>query len=430
MPSILFEYDLSPGTWAWLSALLTLGTFFKFRRFWSVRNLDLVGLIAFSPAILLIFRGDLVRGFGWLFAVGALFLIRLILDPIMVRRPLLEPNLNASGLTFTGAALMVFLVGSLLTNLPPERLEHVLARRHTSSLASPGCVCFYYVASFANAPKAQVTQAPAPWQYPTGAVQIALARSILILTHLFLVLGIVLVGYRHFDNIHTGVAAASLYLLLPYTSQLAGRIDHVVPAALLVWALVVYRRPVFSGLLAGLVAAIIFYPLFLLPLWCSFYWRRGLLRFLGGAAFALVGVVLLVVVLSGGVWRAWGQIGQMFGSTVLDRAGSDGFWEFHELPYRIPLLAAFAVLSASLGLWPAQKNFGTLLSCSAAVMLGCQFWHVHQGGLYMAWYMPVLVLTIFRPNLEDRVAVSAVIEVRTTWVGRLLAHVSRRRSTD
>lgn len=45
-------------------------------------------------------------------------------------------------------------------------------------------------------------------------------------------------------------------------------------------------------------------------------------------------------------------------------------------------------------------------------MLATQFWHAHYGSLYMAWYLPLLILTIFRPNLEDRVALSAV---RPVW---------------
>jgi hypothetical protein len=43
-------------------------------------------------------------------------------------------------------------------------------------------------------------------------------------------------------------------------------------------------------------------------------------------------------------------------------------------------------------------------------MLGTQFWDAQQGGIYMAWYLPLLLLTIFRPNLEDRVAVTAISE--------------------
>lgn len=53
-------------------------------------------------------------------------------------------------------------------------------------------------------------------------------------------------------------------------------------------------------------------------------------------------------------------------------------------------------------------------------MLGTQFWHPYEGGLYMGWYLPLLVLTVFRPNLEDRVALTAVDDLFGT----------RRRSED
>ena len=56
----------------------------------------------------------------------------------------------------------------------------------------------------------------------------------------------------------------------------------------------------------------------------------------------------------------------------------------------------------------SQKNLGTLMSCSAAVMLGTQFWYPEGGLLFMNWYLPMLLLTIFRPNLEHRVATTSV----------------------
>jgi hypothetical protein len=42
------------------------------------------------------------------------------------------------------------------------------------------------------------------------------------------------------------------------------------------------------------------------------------------------------------------------------------------------------------------------------VLLGCQFWKAHNGGLFMAWYLPVLLLVVFRPNLENRLAMLVV----------------------
>jgi hypothetical protein len=87
-----------------------------------------------------------------------------------------------------------------------------------------------------------------------------------------------------------------------------------------------------------------------------------------------------------------------------------GFWglPLNDPVYRLPVLVAFVAMCITLAVWPAQKNLGTLMSCSAAVMIGTQFWHAWGGGQLMAWYVPLALLTIFRPNLEDRVALSAL----------------------
>ena len=150
MRDILFECRMNPTTWVYLSSLMIIGIYFKFRRFWSVRNLDLLGLIAFAPGLLLRSHGlDLIVegknaadgaaliqsgtslaqiGYIWLFCVGGFFMLRLLLDPLMVRRPLLEPNLSAGGLTFTGIALLMFLIPNVLTG-PPTVSDVEGARR-------------------------------------------------------------------------------------------------------------------------------------------------------------------------------------------------------------------------------------------------------------------------------------------------------------
>ena len=77
--------------------------------------------------------------------------------------------------------------------------------------------------------------------------------------------------------------------------------------------------------------------------------------------------------------------------------------------------------------WPAQKNLGTLLSCTAAVMIAVQFWHAHGdgGGMYVAWYLPLTLLTFFRPNLEDRVALAVLGEDWFTRRKARQAHLQR-----
>src|SRR5262245_57893565 len=126
MSEILFYYrGVDATTWAYLSSLLTIALFFKFSRVWSVRNLDLIALILLAPGLLCVEYGetnglDAVKqvGYIWLFSTGGFFLIRLLLDPLMVRRPLLEPNLSAGGLTFLGVSLLVFLMANVVTKQP------------------------------------------------------------------------------------------------------------------------------------------------------------------------------------------------------------------------------------------------------------------------------------------------------------------------
>jgi len=427
MQDILFEYQMHPSTWVYVSALIVIGIYFKFHRFWSVRNLDLVALLAFSPGLLLVSHGQEQFGYLWLFSVSGFFLVRLLLDPVMVRRPLLQPNLSVSGLTFTGIELLVFLVANVITEKVPrsdidgvKQAEHITVmqemplEKRARSVHGPGYPLFYLFAGFANEALVPADKAN-PDQVRRTLVRQATVRSTAILGHLAVVICLVLIGYRHFDNIHTGVAAASLYLLLPYTAQMTAHVDHVVPGALLVWAVAAYRRPALAGILLGVAVGVIFYPLFLLPLWCGFYWRRGLIRFALGVAASLLLLAICLAFTASSLDSYLAQLQQMLGWTSLLPGDFSGFWAYHEPAFRIPVVAAFVALCASLALWPAQKNLGTLVSCSAAVMLATQFWDSHQGGLYMAWYLPLLVLTIFRPNLEDRVALTAVSDSWMFW---------------
>jgi hypothetical protein len=149
----------------------------------------------------------------------------------------------------------------------------------------------------------------------------------------------------------------------------------------------------------------------------SFYWKRGLLRFTGGVLVSiavLVSSLVLLAVRENALAELPDQLRQMFGFAMPKLEHLGGFWhaKFTSPYYRIPVVAAFIAISGSFALWPAQKNFGTLLSCSAAIMLGAQFWHAHGGGLFIGWYLPALLLTIFRPNLEDRIALAVLPEAR------------------
>lgn len=446
MSDILFHYEkVNPTSWAYLSSLLTLALFFKFNRLLSVRNVDLFLLISIAPGLLLVQYGNENAGFRpehalqmqklgylWLFAVGLLLISRLLLDSAMVRRPLLEPNLNAAGLSFLGSSLLFFLMANVVTGKPtpvdwsPGLTASALKAQQqegnapdTFDTEAPGYWLLYLMPRITT--QTVVSQAdetppetPAEEAEQEHQVRVITARVMAILSHVLIVAGIVVVGARHFENTTAGIAAATMYLLLPYTALWTGSIEHALPAALLVWAIVFYRRPLVAGMFIGLASGTIYYPAFLLPLWCSFYWERGFKRFLTGAAITVGVLVATLAFTAGSFDRFWSHLSQMFGVRLPLQENLQGIWRdapgFWNPAYRLPILFAFAVLAISFIAWPVRKHLGTLISCTGALMVGAQFWHAHNGGRYVAWYLPMLLLAIFRPNLEDRVAIAMVAE--------------------
>ena len=460
MSEFLYHYKpVEPSTWFYLSSLLMIGLFFKFGRFWSVRNLDLALLIALGPGLLLVYYGretelnqttpDLTTnvavvpsevqenaipdsdseasaansdedsvstdghteltasiraqrlGYLWLFLAGGLILCRMLADPTMVRRPLLEPNLSVGGLAFIGCSLFIFLTANVINRSPEDDPLRELRTPAASDSAST---------------KSTEPPSQGPGYALLQAIPIRMQKVLAISSHLMIVVGLVLIGYWHFDNIVMGVGAATLYLMMPYTTILTGHMEHALPACFIVLAVLLYRHPVFAGVFLAIGGGLVYYPLFLAPLWLSYYWSRGLLRFV--IAYVVTLLVLACILLIPSTDR-FQEFCQMFGIMKPNMTGLLGVWEENREGwspfYRIPVLSGFVVLASTLALWPAQKNLGTLLSCSTAVLVASQFWHGFGGGLYIGWYLPLLLLAIFRPNLEDRIAQTVV---KNLWIPR------------
>ncbi len=441
MSVILFHYEkVNPTSWAYLSSLLMLALFFKFNRVFSVRNLDLFLLICIAPGLLLVQYSIENRlepnalamhklGYLWMFAVGALVVARLLLDSALVRRPLLEPNLNAAGLAFLGSSRLFFLMANIVTGepaqadwspaLPAAEVKAELETGDTFETEGPGFWLLYLLPRISTQTViARADDAPPNTEDEKQAqqelVRRVTARVVAILSHVLIVLGLVLVGARHFDNLTAGIAAATMYLMLPYTALWTGSVEHALPASLLVWAVVCYRWPLLSGILIGLASGTIYYPMFLLPLWCSFYWDRGVKRFLSGVLVSVAALVLTMALTAGSFERFLAHLKQMFGVRLPPIEQLEGIWRqdegFWSSWYRLPILATFVILAISFAAWPVRKHLGTLICCTGALMAGAQFWHAHGGGIYVAWYLPLLLLTIHRPNLEDRVALATVSE--------------------
>src|SRR5262245_11714337 len=495
MSEILFQYEkINPATWVYLSSLLMIGLFFQFNRFWSVRNLDLVLLILLAPGLLLVNHARVgaekgvvtapnvasaepsgpiavdggapaersaaseaasanatsraeaaplsryraaYMGYLWLLGVSLVWLVRMLADPTMVRRPLLEPNATKGCLVFLGCSLFLFLMANVIVSDPTpddrkavKSAQSLLKAQDNSreknkpedyARFGPG---YYFLFTLPSIPTHPFVRGDHP--EPRREQEIV-AKSMAIAAHLAVVVALVMIGYWHFENIKMGIGAALLYLMLPYTAQMTGHVDHVLPAALLMWAVVLYRRPALAGIFIGLATSVVYYPIFLLPLWISFYWQRGLARFLFGVIGAVAVMVFSLVFVSNDMLSFWLKLQQMFALWIPKTKVHElhGIWALGWEPwYRLPVIVACGVLAVGMAFWPPHKNLGTLLSCSSAVMLAVQFWHAFGdgGGMYMAWYLPLLLMTVFRPNLEDRVALTVLGE---GWFTRRRARLAQ-----
>ena len=525
MGEILLNYERpQPATWVYLSSFLTIGLYFVFHRFWSIRNLDLVLLILLAPGLLIVYEGrqleleerasqnqqlalqsgpqakslvekfltlveplplyalsprvpqqdksdandlsvredkssaipetdrlvspedtatnsadastvvdsnplegktvvdgdlaieeanksftssELQRiGFLYLLTIQTFILLRMMLDPIMSRRPLLDPNLTAGGLMFLGISLFVFMMANVVRSDPQTQYKQ-------GPELGPGYALMRMLPSIPTLPiNNQLDGIPTNLKpEPTESEkQLAVVAKVLaILAHLGIVSAIILISNRHFGNTRAGVGCATLYLILPYTAQMTGRVDHALPAAFLLWAILAYRRPLIAGMFVGLAGGLVYYPLFLLPLWISFYWKRGVRKFIAGTA-SMLALLMLALWFDDSSTLA-DHLQHMYGvlSPLREAETLQGLWALGWNPFwRLPVIVAYVILSAFFAIWPAQKNLGTILSGSAALMIAAQFWHGESGGLYIAWFLPLLLLTIFRPNLQDRIATKVV----------------------
>jgi hypothetical protein len=402
MEGLLRGYHVNEPTWFYLSLLLILAVFFKFGRIWSVRNLDLILLLSLAPGLLLVRATTLVPSVGYcfLFVISGLLLIRLLLDSVFTRRPRLEQNLNPAGMAFLCASALLFQTTKIMTEQPDlaavrtVRGADELLKRHDVSASD---------SADPNSETGPAGRLLATTVVPlAGGTEVAAARTMAILSHIAVILGLIAVGRWHFSDTNLGLAMAALYLLLPCTAFDVSKVNHLLPAALIVWAVAAYRKPMVSGVLLGLACGTVFFPIFLLPIWMAFYWKRGALKF--GSALVLTGAVLLSsLILTSADSTSFKQqtLGSIDWSVLKFKADEGvGFWGLYDSAYRIPVFATFMILLIALTIWPQRKNVEHLLAHSTTVVVATQFWYPHQGGIYVLWYLPLMLIVTFRPRLN------------------------------
>lgn len=242
--------------------------------------------------------------------------------------------------------------------------------------------------------------------------------------HLLAVASLV-VAARRIANRHVAWGLAAMYCASAYVIGVGGDgdmvggltfISHTAPPALALAAFACLEQPFVAGVLLALSIATVFYPLFFIPAWLGYYWRRP------GSAARFVGGILVAAIVVGGpvLVRSRALEGHsVLGTVVRETLGHHqasnsygttpfGFWGgrggvraalqkelIPEQPVTTPVFLAIATLAA-LAFLPARRTTPAglaLLSGAAAILV--EIWKILGTGVYVTWYFPFLLLGFF-----------------------------------
>ncbi len=396
-PSVFLQFDLpSPAAWLYAAFAVAAALFVQFNRLLVLRNLDVFALFLFAPGFLLLEEANRIDGggaakrlgYGWLLLASAYWFARCLFDVTTVKRPRVTPNLATAGLIWLGAALLLGLSVDAVQN----------SAGHSDRLGKrPAALTG--VEAGATAVVAQANPHTSAEDIRRGvSVGVAVGCQVAVVVLLFLICA------RHYNDAACGATAAVLYLLLPVTRGEFDQSHHVWPTALILAAILSYRRPAVAGGLLGGAAGTAFFPVLLLPVWVQFYRDRGskafLLWFAVVCLSSLVGTAAMLA-LAGDVTAGIWQSAQLADWQPWKSPTAEGLWTGVLWAYRLPVFIAFAGFVLMSAVWPAVRDLGQLVAASAAVLIGIQFWYADRGGVYVLWYAPLLLLMVFRPTTTE-----------------------------
>lgn len=400
-------------TWFYCSFFLTIALFFRFDRVFSLRHSDILGLFLMIPGLLCIqeahalknllsteqlpdarllikrSNGFLLAGYIWLISGSFVWFLRCMIDLGLEKRPMLPPNMNMAGLSFFIVFLFICLAYTAYRQLP-----------HTETQWGRGPIALTKVNAGAFA-VVSFQSGRADWELTDTRFWIE--RSVALLAHLLVIVALIAIGKKTFNDTLTGLSMANLYLLLPCTGYQVSQLHHIWPTLFFLGAILWHRQPFFAGCLLGAATGSVFFPILLFPLWFGFYRGRGTGRFCLGffgmltLSLALTAAALLwsgqlrqylQVALNLSDWQAW------------KAPKTESIWLGSHWAYRLPVFVAYMSFIILTIFWPSPRHLGHVIAQSAAVVIGVQFWYADQGGVYILWYMPLLLLMIFRPNVS------------------------------
>lgn len=414
---------------AWLSFVLVAVAITRFSRVLSVRNLDIVLLYALAPFLQITWTHTKLSYTG-LFVVTLILLGRCLWAAAARNETLLKPNIRSPRAVWIllAFALVLHIVTLYERGIGDVGIWSAIGGQYllrTGRLPygtefGPNCVYgpLMYVlfapaglaASFIReiAPDGSLVLASFDnWQAMRGVQTTELILDLLALVALYRLA-------RRRNDHDAALTVVFVYAISPYLLGMIGelgleRASHIAGAPLLLFALLLLGRPALAGVLLGIATGMLYYPLFLTPLWFGYLRRRDGIRnglaFLVG--FATVGVlcVVMLMVMVKPVDDAQSPLGAFVDDTITQQQFKAGygnsplsFWG------QYPALAAwgkpmtgvlYSLFCVALAFFPRRIGFERLIALTAAILVGTQLVLSFGGGTYIGFYLAPLILTLF-----------------------------------
>jgi hypothetical protein len=427
--------------WVALCAVFLLGLA-DLRRPLSLRNLDLLALLAFSVSLAFFNRGDIFtsvplvyppllylvgraawigfRGRGavlrplwpvWVLAVATVFLLGFRIG-LNIETPRGVIDVGYAGVI--GASRILdgqvpyghMPVRDDLEKCGPEDVDgDVRDRIQTNGLcesANERGDTYGPVSYLAYVPATAIFGWSGKWDSLPAAHATSIAFDLLT------VLGLLLVGLR-FGGAPLAAALAFAWAAYPFTAYTlnANTNDAIMPA-FLVWGFWLASSHAARGAAVALAGWTKFGALLLVPLWAGYpaLAARTVARF--GAAF--LGVTLIafsVLLLEPGLWGAVETFWERTIGFQLGRDSPFSLWEwgqYHaqgipDLGFLQPVVAVGAIaLALVVGVFPRFKTPVQLAALTAAVLVAFELSLSHWFYLYLPWFAPFVALWLLLPD--------------------------------
>jgi hypothetical protein len=432
---------LKPYVWLAFCLVFMLGLA-DLRRPLSLRNLDLVGLLAFSASLAFFNRGEVFRSVPLVYPALAYLLARSLWVGLRKRERPLRPVWP----TWAIAAAAVFLLGfriGLNVETPRGVIDVGLAGVAGASRILDGQAPYGHMPQRGDlepcgpadtdglirdriqtngrcesaiergdtyGPVSYAAYVPATlvfgWSGKWDSLPAAHATSILF--DLLAILGLVLVGLR-FGGSRLAALLAFAWTAYPFTAYAlnANTNDAIMPA-LLIFGFWLASSATARGAGVALAGWAKFGALLVTPLWATYpsLDRRRVIRF-AAAFLAATAVAFAILLLEPSLWRA---LRTFWDRTLGFQLGRDspfslwGWGQYHaegipDLGFVQPALAALAVALALLvAAVPRQKGPIELAALTAAVLLAFQLALTHWFYLYLPWVLPFVLLWLLLPD--------------------------------